>query len=157
MKFETFVLKKEFFFQMLIIINICFIIFGLGSLLKNYFFIQKAVKTTGEVVEVVQITDNFIMRKVNRYRLRYSPKITFKIQSGENVTFIANNKTINSSLFSKGMSLSIAYEKNNPSNAKINEFNELYAGKIVYIIMSFIIFLFSVIKVFLIKKKQLRE
>jgi Protein of unknown function (DUF3592) len=110
------------------IIKYIFSFIGIGMLIGAFFiykntndFIEKAITTDGVVIELVQSQSS------DYSTASFSPLVAFKNQNGEEIEFKSSSSSSPAN-FDIGEKVIVYYELQNPQNARIKAFFELWGG-----------------------------
>lgn len=140
------------------ITGVIFLLIGLGVLVGDFFmvsgnlsFLNNSLKADGNVVRIVQ------SRSSDNGNFMYSPEISFTDALGQTITFDSNISS-SVSTYQVGEKVSVLYNKNNPQDAKINTFFQLWFGPILMTFLGAIFFIVGLLTlVFQAKKASLKK
>jgi len=102
-------------------------LFGVGCIVFGIKFYFDNKKFSDNAVNVEGIVTN-IKYKIGKNSTKiFAPEVEFKAVDGNQYTFVAETFSVESkNIYKVGQKIEVLYEDNNPQNAKINSFKELW-------------------------------
>ena len=121
----------------IILISLLFLIVGLGAIFFSYIsfagsqkFIKNSISADGTVVDIVQQMEHSETNGQTTTNYTYAPKISFTASDGKQYTFVSSTSS-NPSPYHDGQIIKILYDPQNPNNAEINSFFDLWGLSII--------------------------
>ncbi|HWG19791.1 MAG TPA: DUF3592 domain-containing protein [Terracidiphilus sp.] len=110
-------------------------------------FIQRAVSTDGTVVKLVEFVDR------QHGDVDYAPVFTFAAMDGQKYT-IASSVRSSPPAYSLGEHVRVLYDKNNPANAKLSSFTQLWFLPTTFAILGGIFTLVGVVLLVILSRRS---
>ena len=121
----------------IVLISMLFLIVGLGAVFFSYIsftgsqkFIKTSISADGTVTDIVQQTNTSDTNGRTTISYTYAPKISFTASDGKTYTFISSTSS-NPSPYHDEETIKILYDPQNPYNAQINSFFDLWGLSII--------------------------
>lgn len=119
--------------------GLALLLVGISWGLEAYPICRDNVFTSGTVVDL------YADRSGNTSDAVVLPVIEFTIRNNTKVRFRADAGTINPAEFEKGSTINVLYDPNNPSNARIGSYTQLWRGPLIAGAMGLLITLLSLL------------
>jgi len=137
--------------------GVIFFLVGAGLLVGDYFmikgnvsFLANSVKTEGKVINILKIESSSSNSKGS---YNYSPEVSFTDNTGQEVTFKSSLST-SMPTYKIGEKVNVIYNKDNPQEARINTFFQLWFGVLILSFMGTIFFLVGLFTLINQKRKK---
>lgn len=117
-----------------LILGILLLIPAVYTSVKNFQLLANSSTTIGTVTGQSSETSSHRNSNsgVTRKITNYFPVISFTTKEGQEITFTGNGGSENSSDFPEGRQVPVRYDNNNPKNAVINTFADMWTAQIAF-------------------------
>lgn len=135
-------------------IGLIFFIISFTMYQSNTAFLKNAVKTQGEVIEIIRSKTKKSNGEVS---ISTYPVVSFKDKVGKIITFTSSTGSSSSNYFVK-QKIEVVYSPDNPEQAKINDFSSLWTGIVIFVILGALFFIFGLsIFIFMYSKAKTKK
>lgn len=118
-----------------ICISVPLLLLGIGMFVGNIFFMLRAEKTTGIIVD-------YEARRTSRGGSSFAEVVDFQGPDGKTIRFVEKSSR-SRFVFKTGHSVEVLYDPNNPQKARVNSFIGMYTPPMILIFVSTILILFN--------------
>lgn len=112
----------------LLVFGTIFVAIGLATCCESYWFVRHSVSAQGNVIELRLVTQT---DSDGQESTGYAPVFTFIAQNGNPYTAISRSNS-NPPQYKVGDSITVLYEPDNPSRARIDSFLDLWFLPVIF-------------------------